>query len=235
MLAPLALLPLCGWIGWTLATSNFAVLQPGRIYRSAQMSPLALSQTLHAYQVKTVVNLRGPNPEQDWYRGELAATLAAGATHDDIALSSCVWMSRIQLRTLVEVLDSCEYPILLHCSWGAERTGLTSAIAELLRPGATLDDARSQLALRYLYLRLGDGRIMAEFLDQYEGWLRANHRHHSPADFRTWVAEAYRPGEPSREAWPYDPDPLCVITRPVPPPQDLIERQAAGTAPTLTR
>jgi hypothetical protein len=199
------------------------------------MSPGALARTLRAYPIKTVLNLRGPNPEQEWYRGELAATLAAGVTHTDIALSSCVWMSRIQLRILVDVLESSDYPILLHCSWGSERTGLTAAIAELLRPGSTVDDARSQLSLRYLYLRLGDGKIMAEFIDQYEQWLRRNNRQHTPTVFRTWVTEGYQPGTPSREQWPYDPDPLCVITRPAALPQGATQRQAAGAPATRIR
>ena len=136
------------------------------------MPPGALLRTLREYQIKTVLNLRGPNPRDSWYRDEVATTLAAGATQIDLPLSSCVWMSRIQFRTLVRVLDTCEYPVLLHCAWGSERTGLASAVATLLSPGSTLADARRQLALRYLYVSLGDGRIMAELIDQYENWLR---------------------------------------------------------------
>jgi hypothetical protein len=199
------------------------------------MSARALDATVHTYRIKTVVNLRGPNPEEPWYLDEIASTLAAGATHIDVALSSCVWMSRVQLRTLVRILDTCEYPILVHCAWGSERTGLTSAIAELLRPGASLADARGQLALRYLYLRLGDGRIMSEFLDQYEDWLRTHHRDHSPEAFRYWVAREYRPGSPSREQWPYDPNPLFVLTRPSRLVRDSVERKAALAPDTNTR
>ena len=63
--------------------------------------------------------------------------------------------------------------MLIHCAWGSERTGLVSAFAELLRPGSTLDDARAQFSLGYLFVRLGDGKVMAEHLDQYESWLLA--------------------------------------------------------------
>ena len=69
---------------------------------------------------------------------------------------------------MVQTLDTAEYPMLIHCQWGAERTGLVSAIAELLRPGSTLDAARAQFSIRYLFVRLGDGKVMAEHLDQYE-------------------------------------------------------------------
>ena len=200
------------WMTWNQVTFNFAVPQRGRIYRSGQMPPSALRQTLREHQIKTVLNLRGPNPRDSWYRDELATTLAAGATQIDLPLSSCVWMSRIQFRMLVRVLETCEYPILLHCAWGSERTGLTAAVAELLTAGSSLADARSQLAIRYLYLRLGDGRIMAELIDQYENWLSRNNFKHSPEVFRQWVATGYVPGRPSREEWPYDPCPLVVET-----------------------
>jgi hypothetical protein len=139
-------------------------------------------------------------------------------------------MSRIQLRTLVRVLETCEYPALFHCAWGSERTGLAAVITELLRPDGTLRDARDQLALRYLFVRLGDGRIMAEFVDQYEDWLGRNRLEHSPEAFRRFVAEGYVPGEPNREEWPYDPSPLLVVTRPAQRDRSVARREltAAG-------
>jgi hypothetical protein len=212
------------WVGWNQATFNFDVLHPGRLYRSGQMHPGVLRRTLRIHRIRTVLNLRGPNPREAWYRDELATTLAAGATQIDIPLSSCVWMSRIQLRTLVHVLDTCTYPVLVHCAWGSERTGLASAVAELLRPGGSLAHARAQLAVRYLYVRMGDGRIMADFLDQYEDWLRVNHLEHRPEAFRRWVVQGYLPRRPNREEWPYDPSPLAVETRPQLRPGGLAAR-----------
>ena len=98
----LLLLPLT-FLGWNQATFNFDVLLPRRVYRSGQMPAWALASTLRNRQIKTVVNLRGPNPGEHWYQSEVAATLAAGASHVDLSLSSCVWMSRIQFRTLVRI------------------------------------------------------------------------------------------------------------------------------------
>lgn len=129
-------------------------------------------------------------------------------------MSSCVWMSCAQLHTLIETFDSAEYPILIHCQWGAERTGLASAFVELLRPGSTVEDARRQFSIRYLFLRVNDGKIMAEHLDQYERWLAASGLTHTPATFRRWAKGGFQPMVPNREQWPYDPYPLVVITRP---------------------
>ncbi|WP_240911023.1 phosphatase domain-containing putative toxin [Paludisphaera soli] len=178
------------------------------------MSAGHLARTLRDRGIRTVLNLRGPNPAKAWYRDERSATLAAGATQVDVSLSSCVWMSRVQLRTLVKALDEMSYPVVIHCAWGSERTGLVSAFAELLREGSTLGDAREQLALKYLYVPFGDGRIMSEALDQYEAWLAAEGLQHRPETFRRWADSGYKPGNPSREAWPYDPYPLIVVSPP---------------------
>lgn len=129
-------------------------------------------------------------------------------------MSSDQWLSREQFATLIELLDTSEYPILVHCEWGAERTGLVSAVAELLRPGASLADARAQFSPYYLFLPMKDGLVMRGHLDRYEGWLAASRTVHSSEAFRRWVAHHYWPGSPSREYWPEDVYPLKVVTRP---------------------
>lgn len=209
---PLAMMG--AWIGWNRANGNFATVRANQVYRSGQMSGAMLARTLHERGINTVLNLRGANGHLDWYRAERDATLAAGATQVDVSLSSCVWMSRAQLLALIEILDSIQYPLLIHCEWGAERTGLVSAFFELLREGSTIDDARNQFALKYLYLPIGDGKIMAEMIDQYDHWLRMRELEHRPELFRRWAANGYRPGSPNREDWPWDPYPLVVTTRP---------------------
>ena len=186
-----------------------------------------LARTIQEHRIKTVLNLRGVNHGQTWYDAERSAATGAGADLIDISVSSCEWMSRAQLKTIVRVLDTCEYPLLMHCQWGSERTGWASAIATLLRPGATLQDARRQFSLGYLFVRAGDGKVMAEHLDQYEAWLASRHWSHSSERFRRWVDDGYRPGTPNRELWPYDPKPLIVITHPRPASAPVIGKADA--------
>jgi protein tyrosine phosphatase (PTP) superfamily phosphohydrolase (DUF442 family) len=203
-----------GYLAYDQATGNFGAVVTGRVYRSGQMGGPALGRTIRHYQIKTVLNLRGPNPGQAWYRDERAATTGAGATQVDVAMSSCEWMSRAQMRALVHALDTCDRPLLIHCQWGSERTGLVAAFSELLRPGATLADAEKQFSIFYLYLKTRDGKVMAGHLDQYKGWLAARGWSHTPERFRLWAAVGFTPGTPNREQWPYDPYPLVVVTRP---------------------
>lgn len=222
------LLPVVGFIAWNLATDNFATVHEGRLYRSGQMHADTLARTVREKRIKTVLNLRGSHPDQAWYRAERKAVLDGGATQIDIAMSSAEWMSHAQLHTLFGVLETCEYPLLVHCWRGSERTGLVTAFSELLRPGSSLDDAHAQFSLRYLFARVGDGKVTAEHLDQYEHWLKQQKLPHTPDHLRRWVAEGFKPQKPSREDWPYDPYPLVVITRPEPQPPHIAER----TSPT---
>ena len=195
----------------------------------ARLGPI---ETLRERRIKTVLNLRGSNPTESWYRDEIATTREACATHVDVAMSSCLWMSRVQLRALVQTLDTAEYPLLIHCAWGSERTGLVSAFAELLRPGGTLDDARAQFSIRYLFVRVNDGKVMAEHLDQYANWLRERGIEHQPANFHRWVDAGFLPGQPSREDWEYDPYPLVVVARPgdTPAQQRPMAKRAGSTS-----
>lgn len=228
------ILPPVGYVAWDQWTGNFGVIVPGRSYRAGQMSSAMLGGIVRVHGVKTVLNLRGSNPDQAWYRAERAATTAAGATQVDVSMSSCEWMSRAQLRAVIRVLDTCEYPLLVHCQWGSERTGLISAFAELLRPGSTLEDAWRQFSARYLYVRARDGKVMAEHLDQYAAWLKARGATHAPEQFRRWVDAGFQPGVPSREQWPYDPYPLVVVTRPE-PSEPRARLGASAEAATLPR
>ena len=118
----------------TRRTTTSARSSTARIYRSGQMPASSLARTVRDHRIKTVLNLRGSNKDA-WYAPSARPPLDAGATQVDIAMSSCIWMSRAQLRTVIETLDSAEYPMLIHCQWGAERTGPGLGVRRAAPPG----------------------------------------------------------------------------------------------------
>src|SRR5262249_49329886 len=132
-------------------------------------------------------------PETDWFQGECRATHDANVSQEDITLSAKRLPAPTEVRRLLEVLDNTEYPIVVHCQRGADRTGLVSTAYQLLQPGVTLDDARYQLSPRFGHVRAGRTVVIDEFFDLYEEWL--NGRKHEPALFREWVANGYIPGQ----------------------------------------
>jgi protein tyrosine phosphatase (PTP) superfamily phosphohydrolase (DUF442 family) len=173
---------------------NFHIVIPNRVYRSAQPSVAAIERAVADHGVRTVINLRGTCNPMPWYLEESRATHALGICQEDVCFSAGRLPSVTEMRRLVEVLDRCDYPVLLHCRRGADRTGLAAAVALLLHGGAPFPEAARQLGVRYGHLALGRPGYLDEFLDLYSAWLAARGREHAPATFRSWVLGEYRPG-----------------------------------------
>jgi hypothetical protein len=224
-LAAVSLGVLVRWLG-----GNQGTVSPGSIHRSGQLTGIGLSRAIRSKGIRTVLNLRGGNPSERWYQEERETTLAEGATLVDFAMASDMDLSRYQASALVDLVDRCAKPMLIHCQWGAERTGLAAAFAELLRPGGSLKSARGQFSPYYLYLPIRDGLTMRRHIDRYEAWLEGQRIGHSTDAFRRWIRDGYVPGSPSREEWPYDPYPLVVVHRPANRPQGVIARKPRPSA-----
>src|SRR5438132_574381 len=127
--------------GYMVLGRNFHTVLPGLVYRCAQPSGSQLEQLIRAHGIRTVMNLRGQDDDA-WYRDECQVSRRMQVVHQDIGIYAC-WMPDPQeLRRIFEVLDHCDYPLLIHCASGADRTGLVSAIVLLLTTNTTLDQAR---------------------------------------------------------------------------------------------
>lgn len=175
------------------ALNNTHTVIDGKVYRTAQLTGDELKQFIADKQVRTVINLRGTCPDTDWYLGECRATVAADVSQEDITLSAKRLPAPAEVRRVVEVLDGTDYPVVMHCQRGADRTGLVSAAAVLLlKPGATLADGRRQLWPRYGHVEAGRTAVIDQFFDFYEEWLAG--RPHTAHLFRDWAVNHYCPG-----------------------------------------
>lgn len=206
---------MCGAVGVVIVTAlqvvagdNLRTVQPHRSFRAAQMSRERLESVIKARGIRTVINLRGYCPDFDWYRDECRATHAANVALEDITLSAIRLPTPSEIRRLVEVLDRAEYPILMHCRQGVDRTGLASAIVKLLEPGVPLAAAERQLSLAYGYIPYNGTEHMTRFLSLYREWLQQLQIEHSPELFRHWAMKEYCPGACRAELeltdWPID-------------------------------
>jgi protein tyrosine phosphatase (PTP) superfamily phosphohydrolase (DUF442 family) len=180
--------------GHVLLGRNFHAAIPGRVYRCAQPSAADLERAVRRQGIRTVVNLRGCCPAAPWYREEARATHRLNLAQEDICFSAGRLPSIHEMRRLVEVLDRTEYPILIHCRRGADRTGLAAAVALLSQTDASFAEARRQLGPRYGHLAVGRPAYLDQFLDSYERWLGTQGQTHSPAVFRRWLAQDSCPG-----------------------------------------
>jgi protein tyrosine phosphatase (PTP) superfamily phosphohydrolase (DUF442 family) len=190
--------------GRVVLGSNFHTLLPGRVYRCAQPSGADLERLIAAHGIRTVVNLRGCCSTFPWYLDECRASQHLDIAHEDIFFSAGRVPPTHEVRRLIDVLDRAEYPLLLHCRRGADRTGLAAAVVALLYTDASLGQARRQLGLRYGHVAIGRPGNLDHFFDLYADWLRERGLEHAPGVFRRWATREYTAGAYSAAITPLD-------------------------------
>ena len=180
---------------------NFGVVDPGMVYRSAQ--PLdGLTTLIAERKVATVLNLRGGSDADPWYAAEVAATRRLGVDFYDLPLVATVRPSRKQLLTVLDLLDHCKYPLLIHCKSGSDRTGLVSGLYLMAKKGLDPDHAEDAFSLYYGHVPLLGTRHLHEPFREYAQWLRSHQLSHTPERLRAWVARDYRADDAYAEVAP---------------------------------
>ncbi len=195
-------------LGWAAdfvwkALDNFHEVLPGVLYRSGQLSGSSLDAYAHVNGLRTIINLRGPNPDERWYREELAASQRDGLLHVDLPIDS-LFPTKEELAELVKILKTAPRPILVHCQSGIDRTGIASALACLLLDDtSSADKALEQLSWQYGSLPWRKSReSKRDFLLAYAAWLRGQQLTHSRTHFQTWLHQVIQIDGPLADTCP---------------------------------
>jgi protein tyrosine/serine phosphatase len=163
---------------------NWAVVEPGVLYRCNHPTPGRLAAITRRHWLKTLINLRGAEAKNgaDALTREAAAQL--GLELIDISLQSRRAPARADVLRLAEVYRTMRVPALIHCKSGADRAGLAAALFVLLNGGTV------QAALRHLSLRFGHmKRSRAGVLDAFLLRFMADAEGKKP--FLDWVRQDY--------------------------------------------
>ena len=164
---------------WT----NFAIVVPGKLYRSNHPTPGHLAAATRRLGLRTLINLRGPRRcGSDALSREAAAGLRL--QHVDMAFESRGAPHRDRILRFAALYPTLAYPALMHCKSGADRAGLASGLA-ILFEGGTADDALKQLSWRFGHWSSARTGILDAFFLHYatvaEGQI----------PFLDWVATEY--------------------------------------------
>lgn len=185
----LMLLILLATIYW-IVKSNIHTVIPNQIYRSAQLGPSEFKKIIREKHIHSIINLRGKNVDNDWYRKEIAVSKELAVQHYDLSLKATKLPTRQQLLDLIHLLETAPEPVLIHCEGGADRTGLASALVLLLR-GKTLAEASQEVSFFYFAIsKQSVGRLV---LPMYANWLTQNHLSSTRDNLLKWVNVAALP------------------------------------------
>jgi hypothetical protein len=167
---------------------NFHWVVAGQLARSAQAYAGFLRRFLKRHKIRSVLNLRGPNPKFRWWHYEKRVCERLGVAHYDLPLNSRNLVLRLQLTKMLDIFDVSEKPLLVKCSGGQDRTSFACALYLVHKKGwGYLDEGLNQFN-RWPYLHLP--KKQQRWLRQF--FLYAN-EHANDRPLREWIEHTYTP------------------------------------------
>ena len=120
---------------------NFATIEEGRVYRSAQPSPWFLRWLRAGPEIRTLVNLRGDTPG---WESAFAARNEMRLFVFDLSASRPPTERDVE-RFLSILRDEANYPLLVHCRNGVDRTGYMLALYRVQEQGWDAERAAGEM------------------------------------------------------------------------------------------
>ena len=142
----LAILGVSGWVGYqkVFGWKRFDVVDAGQLYRSGLLQDWQLKQAIDRYQIKTIFSLTFTQNdayqkicEAKGVKRYFAYLPGDGVGPDDP-----------YLRFLEIASDPMNYPILVHCSAGVQRTGGAVALYRTVIQGWDFDKAIDEMVAK---------------------------------------------------------------------------------------
>ncbi len=164
----------------------------GKLWRSYQPSPVDLKRW-KARGIKTIINLRGDNPNGYFFLEEEACA-KLGLKFVTFRVFSREAPSRDALYGARKLFEEIEYPAMMHCKSGADRAGLMATLYMFFHEGAPLDQAMEQLSFKYGHVKQGKTGVIDYAFEQYIAYAGENGKSPSSVEgFFSWVDSAYDP------------------------------------------
>lgn len=164
--------------------NNFYPLGQG-MFRCSQPSPKQILKYHRLRGIRTIVNLRGPNPYGS-YPLERDICERLGITLIDSPIYSRRAPRIEEVVALAQAFETMAYPALMHCKSGADRAGIGSALYRMLHLGHSAEDALSELHWKYGHFKQAKTGVLDFFLATYIARNRQQ-----PIAFMDWLHNEY--------------------------------------------
>jgi len=158
----------------------------GEMYRENQPSPKRIAQWAKM-GIKTVINLRGDSPK-GFYLLEKEACEAHGIRLINYRMYSRDVHSVEAIKGARDLFENIEYPAVMHCKSGSDRTGIMGVLYRHFKMGDPVSEAMDQLSFKYLHVKQGKTGMLDFFFDDY-----LKHAETNEMGFMEWVETIYDP------------------------------------------
>jgi protein tyrosine/serine phosphatase len=165
-----------GWALWMnvfrdwFRPHDWGVVEPGRIYRSGQLSRHLLRRTLRQHNIGLIVSLSGDLPPTADVRAEKAAAAEMGIRRLGWNIRGTgVGNAREYAEALAEIDRARRQgtPVLVHCQTGSERTGAAVAYWRVLVQHRSGADAYAEM--RYYHHSPKENPKLVPYLNEHMG------------------------------------------------------------------
>lgn len=162
-----------GYVAWIQYHGNFAAVVDGVAYRSAQPTADQIATYTKNHGIRSIINLRGRNDGRPWYDQEVAQSEKLGLVHYDFRMSARQELSQEKAQELIALMEKVEKPVLIHCNWGADRSGLASAlyVAAIAKEGEAKAESQLSLWFGHIPLAISKPYAMDRTFEALEPWL----------------------------------------------------------------
>ena len=181
----------------------------GGMFRENQPSPNRIAQWAKM-GIKTNVNLRGESPK-GFYLLEKEACEKHGITMVDFRVFSRDTHTPEKIRGAKELFESIEYPAVMHCKSGADRTGIMGVLYRHFHMGDSIEKAMEQLEFKYLHVKQGKTGMLDFFFKDYLTYAKTH-----DIEFIDWVETVYNPADVKArfmEQWSGNPVTELILRR----------------------
>ena len=154
---------------------RFMEISEGKVFKSGVIPPDEIAGYVKKYNIKSIVDLRGPvtkdkvnNPESwtDINAEKAAAANIKGLNYYNIPSEQVP--KKDNLDKFYKVIDNPDnYPILIHCYHGIGRAQVYSAVYRIEHEGFSNEQARMKAAFPVIFSSFDNGTPKGEFLKSY--------------------------------------------------------------------
>lgn len=156
-----------------------------KAFRSNHPSKGFLRKLKRKYDIKTVINLRSAN-EVSFLLEKLACD-QLGIELKHLQISSRRLPTVEQILEAKQLLETSEYPLLIHCKSGSDRAGLVSVLFMHFVEKQPMEIAIKQLSIKYGHFRWANTGKLDYFFDAFFAY----QQDHPEIEFLDWLQNIY--------------------------------------------